>query len=176
MAATWAAKRPLRDGDGRQPLGDLVERGFALQIAERHEERRETYDAPQDPGSPGGEKSQQDAAIRKLGAIGYDRDDQQFPGKKNCQREQAEENAKSLEVDWKGGQRSRARQGKLTRAGERSGKMVCLKENHGRNKRVASVTYSGIYFLRRPRITSTAPEISAIALPAEAGLISGTAS
>jgi hypothetical protein len=29
------------------------------------------------------------------------------------------------------------------------------------------------YFLRRPRITSTAPEISANALPAEAGLISG---
>ncbi len=31
------------------------------------------------------------------------------------------------------------------------------------------------YFLRRPRIASTAPEINAIALPADAGLISGTA-
>ena len=30
------------------------------------------------------------------------------------------------------------------------------------------------YFFRRPRITSTAPEINAIALPADAGLISGT--
>ena len=31
------------------------------------------------------------------------------------------------------------------------------------------------YFLRRPRITSNAPETSASALPADAGLISGTA-
>lgn len=30
------------------------------------------------------------------------------------------------------------------------------------------------YFLRRPRITSTAPAINAIALPADAGPISGT--
>jgi hypothetical protein len=41
---------------------------------------------------------------------------------------------------------------------------------------VASVTFSEgkLYFLRPPRITSNAPEISASALPAEAGLISGT--
>ena len=31
------------------------------------------------------------------------------------------------------------------------------------------------YFLRRPRITSNAPETNASALPADAGLISGTA-
>jgi len=30
------------------------------------------------------------------------------------------------------------------------------------------------YFLRLPRITNTAPEINASALPADAGLISGT--
>ena len=33
----------------------------------------------------------------------------------------------------------------------------------------------GSYFLRRPPITNNAPEISANALPVDAGLISGTA-
>ena len=103
MAAKVGRKKTLADRDGRQPLRDLIERGFALQISERDEERRETYDAPQDPGAPRGEKSQQAPSIRKLGAIGRDRDDQQLRGENNRQYEQAEEQAKSLEAERKRG-------------------------------------------------------------------------
>ena len=51
--------------------------------------------------------------------------------------------------------------------------MLALGRTHGRNKRCVR-DHCGIYFLRRPRTTSTAPEINASAVAAESGLISGT--
>jgi len=48
------------------------------------------------------------------------------------------------------------------------------KRKYGRSKRRVRKFVNGIrYFLRRPRITSTAPEIRASAVPAEDGLTSG---
>jgi hypothetical protein len=45
-----------------------------------------------------------------------------------------------------------------------------------RGSSMAASAIECLYFLRLPRTTNTAPEINAIALPADAGLISGTVS
>lgn len=73
---------------------------------------------------------------------------------------------------WADSRRSRS----LTGGRKVPGRVGKNKKGDGLLLDAVSDTVEGTaYFLRRPPITRTAPEINAMALPADAGLISGTA-